>query len=139
VELSEALGHAASDRKGVLVTIKSDGRPQLSNIFYAVTDGVVSISVTDTRAKVANLRRDRRASLWVPGNDFFHYVVLEGDVTLSGVATSPTDETADELVDLYRSLEGEHDDWAAYRSAMVDDRRLVARLTPTHAYGLWGS
>ena len=139
MELSEALRHAASDRKGVLVTLKSCGRPQLSNIFYALDNGVVSISVTDTRAKVANLRRDPRASLWMPGGDFFHYVVLEGDVTLSNVATSPNDEAADELVDLYRRLEGEHDDWTSYRSAMVDDQRLVARLTPTRAYGLWSS
>lgn len=45
--------------KGALVTLKrSDGRPQVSNIMYALIDGRVRISVTDTRSKVANLRHD---------------------------------------------------------------------------------
>jgi hypothetical protein len=31
---------------------------------------------------------------------------------------------------------GEHDDWDEYRQAMVDDARLILKLTPTHAYGM---
>ena len=33
---------------------------------------------------------------------------------------------------------GEHPDWAEFRQAMVDQRRLVATLTATHAYGQLG-
>jgi hypothetical protein len=62
--------------------------------------------------------------------------VLEGDAQLSAVAAAPDDATVDELVELYRSLAGEHDDWDDYRRAMVADHRLVARLRPTHAYGM---
>ena len=32
-------------------------------------------------------------------------------------------------------ISGEHDDWDDYRAAMVSERRLVVRLTPTRAYG----
>ena len=52
------------------------------------------------------------------------------------MATAPDDPTVDALVDLYRSLSGEHDDWDDYRRAMVADGRLVLRLTPTSAYGM---
>jgi hypothetical protein len=53
------------------------------------------------------------------------------------VAKAPDDAAVDELVELYRSQAGEHDDWDDYRRSMVADKRLVARLRPTHAYGMW--
>ena len=43
---------------------------------------------------------------------------------------------SDALVEYYRTVVGEHDDWAEYRQAMVDDRRLLLELHPTHAYGM---
>jgi PPOX class probable F420-dependent enzyme len=137
MELDQALSFARDHRQGVLVTQKRDGRPQLSNIIYAVDGtGVVRISITADRAKARNLARDPRASLHVSRDDFWAYVVLEGDVELSAVAQAPDDGAVEELVALYRSMVGEHDDWDDYRAAMVRDHRLVARLTPTHAYGM---
>jgi PPOX class probable F420-dependent enzyme len=139
MELSEALDFVRDRRNGVLTTLKRDGRPQLSNISYALgDDGVVQISVTHDRAKTANLRRDPRASLHVSREDFWAYVVLEGDVELTPTASEPDDHTVDQLVDYYRSVAGEHDDWADYRRTMVADRRLLVLLTPTHAYGMLG-
>ncbi|HUF33795.1 MAG TPA: PPOX class F420-dependent oxidoreductase [Acidimicrobiales bacterium] len=127
----------ADHHRGVLVTLKRDGRPQLSNIMYALgDDGIVRISVTDGRAKTANLRRDLRASLHVTSDDFWSYAVVEGDADLSAVAADPGDDTVEELVALYRSLQGEHDDWDDYRAAMVRDRRLVVRLPVGHLYGM---
>jgi len=137
MELSEALDFARSRHQGVLVTLKRDGRAQLSNIAYALgDDGVVRISVTASRAKTANLRRDPRASLYVPGDNFWAYVVLEGPADLSAVAGSPDDAAVDELVALYQEVVGDHPDWAEYRQAMVDDGRLVVRLRPDHGYGM---
>ena len=121
---------------GVLVTIKRDGRPQLSNISYALRDGVVRISVTDDRAKTKNLRRDPRASLYVVRDDFWSYAVVEGDAELSPVAADPDDDTVEELIDLFRAVQGEHPDWDDYRRAMVDDRRLVVRLPIGRVYGM---
>jgi PPOX class probable F420-dependent enzyme len=138
MEIDRALDLIRPRRWGVLATLKRDGRPQLSNIGFAVgDDGVIRISVTDDRAKTANLRRDPRASLHVVGDDFWHYVVLDADAELSPVASSAGDAAVDELVEVYRAMAGEHDDWDDYRRAMVADRRLVVRLRPTHAYGMW--
>ena len=90
-------------------------------------------SVTDGRAKVRNLRRDPRASLMVASPDGWSYVVLEGDVTFSEVAAAPGDDAVEELVEVYRLIAGEHDDWDDYRRAMVQDRRLVLRLQVARA------
>ena len=140
MDLANALTYARAHRRGVLVTQKRDGRPQLSNIMYGVSDDdVVQISLTADRAKTKNATRDPRVSLHVTADDFWSYVVLEGDADLTPVAAEPDDATVDELVALYRSLQGEHPDWDEYRAAMVRDRRLVLRLRPTHAYGMTGS
>lgn len=138
--ISASLLELASGRDvGVLATIKRDGRPQLSNVNYAldVESRAVRMSVTDDRAKVRNLRRDPRASLFVSSTDGWSYAVLEGTVELSPVAASTDDDAVDELVELYRDIRGEdHPDWAEYREAMVADKRLVARLLIEHTYGI---
>jgi PPOX class probable F420-dependent enzyme len=137
MEISEAVDFIRGRRNGVLVTQKRDGRPQLSNIAYVVgDDGVIRISITADRAKYANLRRTPLASLYVAREDFWAYAVIEAEVELSDVAAAPTDPAVDELVDVYRTIAGEHDDWDDYRRAMVEDRRVVVRLKPTHAYGM---
>jgi PPOX class probable F420-dependent enzyme len=140
VDVALGLEFARERHQGVLVTLKRDGRPQLSNVAYAVgPDRVVRVSVTTDRAKTANLRRDVRASLYVGRDDFWAYVVLEGTAELSPVCTSPDDATADELAALYRAVRGEdHPDWAEFRRAMVAERRLVVRLRVGHAYGMTG-
>ena len=138
MDMERALEVVAEQHKCVLATIKRDGRPQLSNVMYALgDDGLIRVSITDDRAKTANIRRDPRVSMYIGREDFWAYLVVEGDAELSPVAAAPDDATVSELVDLYRSLQGEHDDWDDYRAAMVRDRRLVLRIRPTHAYGTW--
>jgi PPOX class probable F420-dependent enzyme len=108
-----------------------------SNVFqHCADDGTVRISVTANRAKYVNLTRDPWAALHVTQADFFAYVVIEGAVELTPIAGSPDDAVADELVDLYRQLAGEHENWRAYREAMVAERRAVVRLIPERAYGM---
>lgn len=137
MELSQALEFIGDKRQGILITQKADGRPQSSNIvFHLGDDGVIRISATDGRAKTANVRRTGTASLHVNRDDFWAYAVIEADVVVTPVAEDPNDATADALVQLYRALSGEHDDWADYRAAMVADGRLVLELHPTRAYGM---
>ena len=139
MELATALDFIREQRQGILITLKSDGRPQSSNIAYALgDDGVIRISITDSRAKTANMRRDPRVSLHVNRSDFYAYAVLEGEAELAPVAAAVDDATVDELVEYYRTVAGEHPDWDEYRQAMVDDGRLLLKLTPTRAYGMVG-
>jgi PPOX class probable F420-dependent enzyme len=137
MELSPAVDFARTTRESVLTTIRGNGRPQLSNVIHHVfDDGVIRISITADRAKYRNLVREPWAALHVTREDFFAYVVLEGDVELAPVAAQPDDATVEELIELYRALMGEHENWDAYREAMVTDRRTVVRFTPNRAYGM---
>lgn len=125
-------------RTGVLVTIKRDGRPQLSNVGYTFDDtsGLLRVSITADRAKTANLRRDPRASFHVTTGNYRAYVVAEGTAGLTPVAASSDDDTVAELVEVYRNIAGEHPDWAEYRAAMVSEGRLVLRLPVDRVYGM---
>ncbi|MEV8541805.1 PPOX class F420-dependent oxidoreductase [Streptomyces sp. NPDC051572] len=123
---------------GVLVTLKKDGRPQLSNVSHAYypDERIIRVSITDDRAKTRNLRRDPRASYHVTSADRWAFTVAEGTADLTPVAADPHDDTVEELIKLYRGVLGEHPDWDDYRAAMVRDRRLVLRLRVERAYGI---
>lgn len=123
--------------RGVLTTNKRDGRPQLSVVIHRwdADTSTLSVSVTDDRAKTRNLRRDPRASYLVMGQTPWEYVVAEADAELGDVTRDPHDAAADDLVELYRAISGEHQDWAEYREAMVAQKRLVLRLHVTRVYG----
>ncbi|MGI9156579.1 MAG: PPOX class F420-dependent oxidoreductase [Marmoricola sp.] len=136
MDLDTGVELARTRTKSVLVTQGRNGRPQLSNVMHHVgQDGVVRISITSSRVKYQNLVREPWAALHVTSDDFWSWVVLEGDVVLTPVAKAPDDATVEELVALYRGLAGEHPDWVDYRASMVAEGRVVVRLTPGRAYG----
>ena len=136
MDLHRALEFAAGRRNALLTTLRSDGRPQQSVVFYLLDGDRFTISVTDGRAKTRNLRRDPRAALYVPSEDVFVWAGFDGTVDLSEVARDPHDAVVDQLVEYYRRGNGEHEDWEAYRRAMVEDGRLVATFVATSATGI---
>jgi PPOX class probable F420-dependent enzyme len=127
----------AESRLGVLATIKSNGLPQLSPVtpFYDQGSGVIYVSMTEGRAKTANLRRDPRAALEVTSPDGWAWATAEGAATLTGPSTDPHGPEVEALVDYYRSAAGEHPDWDEYRTVMVSDRRVLMSLTVARVYG----
>lgn len=136
LDIDDALQWAAGRTPAVLITIKGDGSPQSSDVAFAVIDGEIVISITDDRAKTANVRRDPRVVLHVTAPTEWSYVAFSGIAVLSPVAVDPHDATADDLVEYYEHVAGgPHPDWAEYRSAMVAEKRLIARLRPDRAVG----
>lgn len=127
-------------RIGTLVTLKRDGRPQLSNVGYAYDPvaRLIRLMVTESRAKTRNLRRDPRASFFVSDSAGFSYMVAEGDAELTPVAKDPKDAVCDELAVVFRGFQGEHPDWEGFRRAMVAERRLAIRLHIKQVYGAAG-
>lgn len=123
---------------GVLVTIKRDGRPQISPILFGLDPAArtAQISVTATRAKTHNARRDPRVSLYVESADGWSYAVAEGRAELTDEARDPGDEAVEALVSYYRALGGEHPDWDEYRQVMVAERRLLMTVHMERFYGL---
>lgn len=127
----------AQSNLGVLATIKSDGRPQLSPVqpSYDRSDGVIRVSTTSKTAKIANLRRDPRATLEVTSPDGRAWATAEGTATLIGPGTDPQGPEAQALVDYYRAAAGEHPNWDEYREVMVSDRRVLITMTVDNVYG----
>jgi PPOX class probable F420-dependent enzyme len=127
----------AEARIGVLATIKSNGLPQLSPVtpWYDRDAGVIYVSMTEGRAKTANLRRDPRAAFEVTSPDGWAWATAEGSVTLTGPGTDPQGSEVQALVDYYRAAAGEHPDWDEYRSVMVSDRRVLMALSVGKVYG----
>lgn len=125
-----------ANRRGVLTTLKRNGRPQLSNVVFAYGAGQVRVSVTDDRAKTVNARRDPRVSLHVTTDEFRPYVVVEGDADVSAPSAAPGDAVGRELADIYEAIAGRpHPDWNEFHEAMVDERRVVLRFAVTRVYG----
>jgi PPOX class probable F420-dependent enzyme len=137
MDLGSAINFVRSRHQGTLVTIRGNGRPQLSNILFSLADDdLIEISVTDDRAKTRNLRRDPRASLFVPGDTIWSYVVVEAHAEVSAVAARPDDAVVEQLVQLYRRISGEHPDWDGYRRAMIEEGRVLLQLHTERAYGI---
>lgn len=131
VNLDRARAFLAARHQGILATLRRDGRPQLSNIlFFLDDDGRIKISVTQTRAKTHNLRREPRATLHVPGPSFWEYLVVDGTAEFiegEGVLEA--------LRHYYRRVSGEHPDWDEYDRAMVREQRLLLSISVDYAYG----
>ena len=136
MDMDAALAWAAGRTDAVLITLRRDGRPQSSDISYHLADGVFSISVTDDRAKTSNMRRDPRVVLHLTDRPSWSYLSFDGTVELMPPAAAPDDATSNALVAYYEAAAGKpHPDWDEYRSAMVDEGRLLVRFTPTAVVG----
>ncbi|WP_454083396.1 PPOX class F420-dependent oxidoreductase [Georgenia sp. Marseille-Q6866] len=130
MELGAALEFVRANPRGVLATRRRSGDAQQSPVLAAVDDdGRVLISTRETAVKVRNLRRTPRASLCHLSERFFGpWVQLTGTVEIVSLP-----EAMDLLVDYYRRVSGEHEDWDEYRTAMERERRCVVVLTPEEA------
>jgi PPOX class probable F420-dependent enzyme len=127
----------AQQRGGTLITLKRDGRPQASVVTHTFDPATLTlrVSITEPRAKTRNLRRDPRASYMVTTSNLRAYAVGEGTAQLTPPAADPHDATVEALVDVYRTIAGEHPDWDEYRQAMIADQRVVLTLPFDRIYG----
>lgn len=127
----EAIEIIRRQHRAVMATTRADGGVQLSPVAVGVDeDGTLVVSTTEGTAKARNLARRPYAAVCVFPDTFFggQWVQVEGPVTLERMP-----EGLDALVRYYRSVAGEHPDWDDYRRAMVEERRLVVRITPERA------
>ncbi len=125
MDIAAALDFVRANHHAVLATTRLDGTPQLSPVTVAVDDdGLVVVSSRETAIKTKNLRRDPRAVLCVLTQGFYGpWVQLSGQTEILSLP-----DALEPLVDYYRSVSGEHPDWADYRAAMVRDQRCLLRI-----------
>ncbi len=125
MDLDEARDVIRQQSRAVLATLRSDGTPQMSPVLVAVDEaGNVLVSTRETALKVRNLRRDPRSWLCVLPDGFFgRWIQVEGRTEIVSLP-----DAMEGLVDYYRRVSGEHDDWDDYRAAMERERRVLLRL-----------
>jgi PPOX class probable F420-dependent enzyme len=111
-----------------LLTMRRDGRPQVSPVTGGVDDeGRIVISTYPDRAKAVNLRRNPAATVLVHSDDWDGpYVQVDGTAE---VLDMPGPETEDALVEYFRCIAGEHPDWNEYREAMRRQGKSLIRIT----------
>jgi PPOX class probable F420-dependent enzyme len=121
----DARGFVRSHHRGVLATLRRDGRPQLSPVLVGVDDdGSLVISTRETALKTTNVRRQGWASVCVFQEAFFGpWVQAEGPASVESLPAA-----MDGLVRYYRLVAGEHPDWDDYRRAMERERRVLLRI-----------
>ncbi len=126
----EARDVVREQHRAVLATLRGDGTPQMSPVLVAVDDeGRVLVSTRETALKVRNLRRDPRSWLCVLPDGFFgRWVQIEGRTEIVSLPAAMNG-----LVDYYRRVSGEHDDWDDYRAAMEREQRVLLRIELTRA------
>jgi PPOX class probable F420-dependent enzyme len=129
----QARAFVANNYRAVMITRRSAGGLQTSPVPVGInSDGEVIISSRETAYKVRNLRR--HPTLCVFTDSFFGpWIQIDGTVQIV-----PLPQAMNGLIDYYRRISGEHPDWDDYRRAMVDQQRVLIRLTidnvgPTHA------
>ena len=112
----------------VLVTTRSDGRPQVSPVTGGVdAEGRIVISTYPDRAKAVNLRRDPAATVLVLSEEWDDaWVQVDGTAE---VLDMPSAEAEDGLVEYFRCISGEHPDWEEYRQAMRRQGKSLLRIT----------
>jgi PPOX class probable F420-dependent enzyme len=131
----DAREFVAGNHRAVLITRRSSGGLQTSPVLVGVDDeGELVISTSEAAAKTRNLRRDPTAVLCVLSDDFFGpWMQIEGTAQIVSLP-----EAMAGLVDYYRGISGEHPDWDDYRRAMLDQQRVLVRVSieavgPAHA------
>ncbi|HEY9290763.1 MAG TPA: PPOX class F420-dependent oxidoreductase [Microlunatus sp.] len=131
VELDQLLDFVRPRHNVVLVTQRTDGRPQLSPVTAGVDEsGRIVISTYPGRAKTRNAERRPQVSVLVLSDEFNGpWVQVDGEAEVLH-----TPEAIDGLVEYFRCISGEHPDWDEYRAAMRVQGKSLIRVTPTH----WG-
>ena len=127
---------ATQTHRGVLTTFRRDGNAQMSIITCGPYRDGIAFTVTETRAKLHNLRRNPNCSLLVSNENWWGFVVLEGQATILSANNTDADELRLALRDTFRTASGEeHSNWEEYDQAMRDDRRSVIIVVPERIYG----
>jgi len=127
----EAVEIIRRQHHAVMATTRADGGVQLSPVAVGVDDdGTLLVSTRETAMKARNLERRPYAAVCVFPDTFFggQWVQVEGPAAVEHLP-----DAMEALVRYYRGVAGEHPDWDDYRRAMVEEKRVVVRITPERA------
>lgn len=130
MNLDKAREFIGNSHRGVLATLKRDGRPQMSNMSYALDDdGHIKMSTRAPNVKVRNIKRDPRVSVAVQGETWRDYLIVDGTATIQEGNPIPT------LKRIYELVRGEpHPNWQEFEESQVKEQRVVVDIAIEHVY-----
>lgn len=130
MDLERAREFARRHHRAVLATHTAGGGIQQSPVLVGVDeDGAFTVSSRETAFKTKNLRRDPWAQLCVFPDGFFgDWVYVEGEAQVLSLP-----DAMEPLVDYYRQVAGEHDDWDEYRAGMQREQRVLIGIRARRA------
>ncbi|MGI8882078.1 MAG: PPOX class F420-dependent oxidoreductase [Jatrophihabitans sp.] len=131
VDAAELAEFVRDRHQAILITTRSDGRPQASPLTCGLDASErLVMSTYPERAKAQNARQRPEVTVLVLSDDFGGaWVQVDGTAEVLDMP-----EALDGLVDYFRVISGEHPDWDDYRAAMVRQNKTLIRVTPTR----WG-
>lgn len=126
VDRSELIEFLRPRHRLILSTTRDDGTSQMSPATCGVdVAGHIVISSYPQRAKVKNLRKRPETTACVLSDDWNGpWIQVSGTAEILDLP-----EAADDFVDYYRSISGEHPDWDEYRAAMVAQGKCLIRIS----------
>ena len=112
-------------RLAVVSTVKKDGGPQATPVYYVYDGDKLFISVTATRKKTLNVQRDPRVAVTILAEERpFKHVQVTGRAEITG----------DNLVDMSHRI------WSTFREPpedfaklLADQKRVLMVVTPESA------
>ncbi len=129
MQLDDAREFVRFNHRAVLATRTAAGGIQQSPVLATVDEcGRITVSSRETAFKTRNLRRQPWAQLCVFTDAFFgQWIYVEGQAEVISLP-----EAMEPLVEYYRGISGEAEDWDAYRASMELEHRVLIRITATH-------
>lgn len=129
MDLDKARDFVRSHHRAVMATRSPTGVHQSPVLVGVDQEGRLTVSSRETAFKTKHLHADPWTQLCVMTEGFFgEWVYVEGEAE---VVSLP--EAMEPLVEYYRGISGEPDDWDEYRAGMERERRVILRITPTKA------
>ncbi len=118
----------AQTRHAVMSTIRANGSPQISPVWYLYRDGKFYVGVYSNSAKRLNLNRDNRVSLCVDGtHPDARYVAVYGTVEIVGEQSAWRNEIEKAIAYRYHDTSEEAEDYRRDTSGL--DSTLII-ITP---------
>ena len=117
-------GFLAESRNATMATIRANGTPQLTPVWFVWDGEQFIISITTERAKYKNLVRDARMSLCIDDVTGFGYVTAEGKAE---IREQDIWEDTRKILVKYQGEEGS----AEYLERMKTEPRVLVVMKPT--------
>jgi len=127
MDIADAQRFLQQNHRACIVVRQTDGWPQMTFVSPGIdVSGRVIITSRDRTYKVKHLRRDPRVSLLVFGEQYSgsKFVQIHGRAEIVDLP-----DAMDALIYWYKQVRGEHKSWEEYKRQMVDQKRVIIRVT----------